>query len=57
MASGASHRQARSDRGRQDEEARELIPIRLANLTDKDRSFVESTLADLCAGELGDPDL
>lgn len=56
MPSGSSHRQARSDRGRLDEEARELVPIRLANLSAEDQQWVRDALGALCSGELGDPD-
>jgi len=56
MPSGAQNRAARSSRERRDEEARDLVPLRLANLADSERAELVNLLNELFAGKIGDPD-
>jgi hypothetical protein len=56
MSSGAHYRAARSDRARIDEQARELIPLRVSNLDLADQLELRALLADFFAGAIGDPD-
>lgn len=56
MPSGAQNRAARTAKERREEEARELVPLRVANLTPAERDELLAVLSELFAGQIGDPD-
>lgn len=56
MPSGAENRAAAGARRRREDDARELVPLRAKNLPPEERVELLKLLAELIAGQIGDPD-